>query len=90
MNNAHVRSRSSSKKRRIEDAQQSTINESVATTVIEETIVGKTVKFEKCQGFQAPFEDSVYFNFPFQTFGYNDHDFVFENGNFHSKKNVMK
>ena len=84
LNNAHLSSRQSRSKRKRVDVER--CNQSDATTIIEATVIennnGKTFK---CLGYKIPLED-IYINFPFQTFAYNDHDFVFENGNFHSKK----
>jgi hypothetical protein len=70
LDNTHVRSRSDSKKRRLEESDSQT------ATIIEGTVIERTVKFEKCRGFQ-PKVDKIYSNFPFQMFDYeHDLDFV--------------
>ena len=80
LDNTHVRSRSDSKKRRLEESDSHT------ATFIEGTVIERTVKFEKCHGFQ-PQVDKIYSNFPFQMFDHEDDiGFVFENINFHSKR----
>ena len=65
LDNTHVRSRSDSKKRLLEESDSQT------ATIIEGTVIERTVKFEKCRGFQHQV-DKICSNFPFQIFDYKD------------------